>query len=198
MQIKILDKKEDLALCPWVAIDHLLWGTKSIPSTRAKIGFLPGTGFLVKMTCMEKDPQRNHTKPNSMVYRDSAMETFLMIGGEGSVYLNLEMNANGAVLGQLGKERLGRTPLTLEQIESCHCKAEVLKDCWSVEVTIPLSLLEELTDNTDLKAGSQVSLNFYKISEDPAIEHYASYSMIDSEMPNFHLPEFFEPSKLSK
>lgn len=42
-----------------------------------------------------------------------------------------------------------------------------------------------------LDVGSSFWCNFYKISEAAEIEHYASYAPIRTEIPSFHLPEFF-------
>ena len=37
-----------------------------------------------------------------------------------------------------------------------------------------------------------------KFQEDPAVEHYISFSPIDSEKPNFHLPVFLQKRKWNK
>ena len=39
---------------------------------------------------------------------------------------------------------------------------------------------------------------FFKISETPEIEHYASAYPINSTEPNFHLPEFFGTAVIVK
>ena len=199
MRIKILQQAEQLNDCPEFYVDHLLWGTADMPLTKGQIGFLPGRGFLVKMTCMESSPKRVYKEPNSPVCRDSAMEVFLMLDPEDTgnrIYINLEANANGVLLGEYGVSRSGRTFLTEEQIASCDCRAIVEEDNWSIYVTIPLSLLSDVYKEIELIDGTSVYLNFYKISEDPEIEHYASYSPVLSEEPNFHLPEYFEKCEL--
>ena len=199
MKIRILEEASQLKGCPEFYVDHLLWGTADMPLTKGQIGFLPGTGFLVKMTCMESSPKRDYTENNSPVCRDSAMEVFLMPDPQETkkrIYLNLEMNANGVILGEYGVGRSGRTFLTEEQIKSCGCSAHIDPDSWSVQVTIPLSLLNDIYQEVEFIDASSVYLNFYKISEDPEIEHYASYSPVLSEEPNFHLPEYFEKCEL--
>lgn len=67
------------------------------------IGFIPRDGFYLKLVCEETNPLRTYTKANDPVYQDSAMEVFLMFDSEGEkahkgVYINLEMNSNGAFL----------------------------------------------------------------------------------------------------
>ncbi|MFR4916405.1 MAG: carbohydrate-binding family 9-like protein [Coprococcus phoceensis] len=51
--------------------------------------------------------------------------------------------------------------------------------------------LEKICDLEAIKSGKIFYCNFYKISEDPEIEHYGAYAPIGSETPNFHLPVFF-------
>lgn len=199
MNIPILQQAGQLSECPEFYVDNLLWGTADMPFTKGQIGFLPDTGFLIRMTCMEADPKRDYTENNSPVCRDSAMEAFFMADPEKTgkrLYLNLEINANGAVLAQYGTFRSGRSFFSEEEIEACHCHTSSKDSSWSVEITLPLSVLERIYPRLELTEDSIVYMNFYKISEDPEIEHYASYSPVLSEEPNFHLPEYFEKCRL--
>ncbi len=63
---------------------------------------------------------------------------------------------------------------------------------------LPVSILEEIYGPLHLEEGSTFTCNFYKISETKEIEHYASYSPILSEIPSFHLTEFFETAIITK
>ncbi|MFR4989226.1 carbohydrate-binding family 9-like protein [Anaerotruncus colihominis] len=56
---------------------------------------------------------------------------------------------------------------------------------------MPEALLASQLGRAPFSPGGQFFCNFYKISESPDIEHYASFSPVDSEKPNFHLPECF-------
>ena len=117
MNIKIIDKKDQFARCETFEITHLLWGTKAIPTTYGKIACWKDHGFLVEMTCEEKDPLRTYTKMNDPVSLDSGMEAFLSFWADHTpLYVNVEMNANGAALMQYGTERADRTFFTEEQI----------------------------------------------------------------------------------
>lgn len=195
----MIEHQNQLHTCPTFSVGHLLWGTTRIPATRGRIGFLPSEGFLLEMTCEERDPKRTFTASNAPVYKDSAMEAFFQFfpdGKENGIYLNFEMNACGALLAMYGDSRTDRTLLTEEQIRRCHCRAQIGEDCWSVRLTVPLPLLEEIYGDLALTEGSTFSCNFYKISEDPAIEHFASYAPVISEVPDFHRPECFELSTI--
>ena len=61
------------------------------------------------MVCEEKDPLRTYTEDFDPVYRDSAMEAFFQFIPEQEVYLNFEVNANGALLAAYGPSRVYRS-----------------------------------------------------------------------------------------
>jgi len=107
------------------------------------------------------------------------------------------MNANGALHAKYGRGRRGRTPLTPEELQAFACRAQMEPDCWRVRLTVPLTLLEQVCGRDPLTPGALFWCNFYKISESPQIEHYASYSPIDSPNPNFHRPSCFAPARLA-
>lgn len=200
MRVQIIKNPNELHTCPLFSISHLLWGTKAIPATYGRIAFLPSVGFLVEMTCEESDPLRTYTENNSAVYIDSAMEAFFQFfpdGKSNGIYLNFEMNANGALLAMHGASRTDRTLFTADQIQRCHCTAHISETSWSVSLTVPLSILEEIYGDLALTEGSTFSCNFYKLAEDSTIEHFASYAPVISEVPNFHKPECFEVSTLT-
>lgn len=73
---------------------------------------------------------------------------------------------------------------------SARPRAQLGAQSWSVELTVPEALSLPIGARA-IFAGGQFFCNFYKISESPDIEHYASFSPVDSEKPNFHLPECF-------
>lgn len=70
------------------------------------------------------------------------------------------------------------------------------KDHWTMSLLIPEKFLKEVCDYLPDGSGKEIYCNFYKISEDPAVEHYISFSPIDSEKPNFHLPVFFAKAEV--
>lgn len=184
-------------------VEQLLWGTKAIPKTYGYLGFVPGDGFYLKMVCEERDPLCTYETDQDPVYRDSAMEVFLQFdsdkyrGGQ-EIYANFEMNAYGALLAAYGEGRTYRSYFGKEEMKAFACKAVKEEDRWSVSLKIPLAILEKIYGPLSLGEGSTFRCNFYKISETEEIEHYASYSPIKTEVPDFHLPEFFATAKLSE
>ena len=205
MKVEIINEWYELEKTVPFRVRHLLWGTKQIPETYGYLGYKEQEGLFLKMICEEKDPLRACRNDQEPVYRDSAMEAFFMFfpkgngraDGRDGVYINLEMNANGALLAEYGKGRSGRVPFPQSVMEKFACKADVGKDRWSVCIVIPESVLEFVYGEIPLGKGSSFCCNFYKISENTQIEHYASYAEIDTEHPDFHRPEFFAHAKIT-
>ena len=117
---------------------------------------------------------------------------------ETPLYVNVEMNANGATLIQYGTERTDRTFFTEEQIKICQPQAVIEKNCWKTCFFLPLELLEEIGGPIPQIAGTKIACNFYKVCEGGNAEQiqYASYSPVDVPEPDFHRPEFFETGEL--
>lgn len=203
MKVGIIQNEAQLEALEPFYVDKLLWGTKSVPKTYGYIGFVPGDGFCLKMVCEEKDPLRRYSKDMEPVYRDSAMEAFFLFesrrGNLGSLpYINLEANANGALLAAYGQERLYRSYFSRKEYRQFKCRAEIREDDWTFSIKLPIRVLERVYGPLDLGEGSSFTCNFYKISETKEIEHYASYARIESEVPSFHLPEFFERAVITR
>ncbi len=196
MTVEVIGSKQELEDVEPFYVEQLLWGTQSIPKTYGYLGFVPEEGFCLKMVCEEKDPLRTYENMMDPVYRDSAMEAFFQFEPErqnrgSAIYLNFEVNANGAMLAAYGSGRTYRTFFTKEEMEEFGCSARIEEDCWSFQLFIPLRILDEIYGPLNLGRGSRFTCNFYKISESKEIEHYASCFPIRSEIPSFHMPEYF-------
>lgn len=196
IEVKIIDGAEKLMELEPYQVEYLLWGTKEIPKTYVYLGFVPGDGLYLKMVCEEKNPLRTYVNDQDPVYRDSAMEAFLQFEtgrerGTQETYLNFEVNANGALLVAYGTGRTYRTYFGKDEMKLFQNKAQVLEDRWIADVRVPVSVLEKVYGPLHLGDGSVFYCNFYKISETQEIEHYASYFPIKTEIPSFHLPEYF-------
>ena len=194
MLVKIIKKKENLDQVLPFYIENLLWGTVSIPETRGYLGFVEGEGFYLKMICQESDPRREYYEDNDPVYQDSAVEAFLQF--DDKHYINLEMNANGALLAAFGAGRENRRYFTSSELEKFECRAECREAEWEVSVSLPLSVIESAFGAAKLGRGSSFACNFYKISETAEIEHYGSYAPVRTPVPDFHRPEFFAAARI--
>lgn len=200
----INDKREIDSLKPF-AVSNCLWTCKVTPVTEARIGFIPSEGFAVKMRCFEKNPLTRFKNHMDMVCMDSAMEFFLCLPHfekddraafkpyDDCLYMNFEMNSSGALYSKYGFGRKGRTALTSEERNLCSPCADVYDSFWDMTLFLPLSLIKKIYGIDNFKKGDRIWCNFYKISQEPSIEHYMAFSPIDSPSPNFHLPGFFAP-----
>lgn len=195
MIVEVIGSEKELEDVEPFHVEQLLWGTKSIPKTYGYLGFVPEEGFYLKMVCEEDEPLRTYENVLDPVYRDSAMEAFFQFEperGRGSaIYLNFEVNANGALLAEYGSGRAYRTHFTKEELEEFGCRAAVEEGRWSFRMHIPLGILDDIYGALNIGKGSRFTCNFYKISEAKEIEHYASCFPIRSEIPSFHMPEYF-------
>lgn len=190
--VKTINTIEQIKDCPVFQINHQMWTKKVSPKAYGQIAYLENYGIIIGMTAQESNPLRTHTKKDSPVYQDSALEAFLDFAPQQPEkgYFNFEMNANGAMLSEFGvskkrKKLSGLTSFTAD------CSARIEENSWSVLLKIPLELINDFYGITSLQQGDMFACNFYKISEDPSIEHYISYSPIDNPTPNFHLPKYF-------
>lgn len=197
-QVKRICEKNQIESCEQFAINHYLWANTCKPKAYGWLGYLEGQGLYVKLVCEEKDPVRHYKNNRDRVCEESAMEFFLAFADEGQpvsndgMYINFEMNANGALYSKVGRGRKNRQFISEELCQEIGCKAVVEEEKWSLEMLIPETFLKEVSDFERIKAGNPFYFNFYKISENKDIEHYGSYTMIDSETPNFHLPVCFK------
>lgn len=189
----ILDKSE-LNNCPIFHVDCYNWGGDYRPVTYGRLAYLKGKEFIVQMTCEEKDPLRTFYHDEDPVFQDSAMEAFFDFAPDSgkNTYVNIEMNANGAMLNRFGQKPPGRQVFTNFTTAPCTCQATIAEDAWTVEAHISLQYVKDLFGKGHFEPGDIIRCNFYKIclSKLP-IEHYGSYTPIDSPTFNFHLPEFF-------
>ena len=197
-----IQRKEDIEHCEKFEIRQYMWDSKVEPVAYGFLGYLEGQGLFVKMICEESNPKREHKNHRERVCEDSAMEIFLAFAEEEEIlsndcmYLNFEFNANGAMYVKYGKGRKNRQFITEEQSEMIRCKATIEEDRWSIEAVLPELLLREVCDFEKIKNGNMFYFNFYKISESDEILHFGSYSPIEIDTPNFHVPIYFAETQI--
>lgn len=195
--IKRIKSRDEIERCNRFDVNNFMWNSKKEPKTYGWMGYVEDEGFFVKMVCEEKDPKRTYTKPQDPVYIDSAMEIFLAFLEDGEelsndcMYTNFEINSLGAMLANYGKGRNDRKQVTEEQYKATGVKSVIEDDKWYLEVLYPLNYLRTVCDIDKVIEGKEFYCNFYKIAEGEEIEHYGSFSPIESEKPNFHMPICF-------
>jgi hypothetical protein len=141
-------------------------------------------------------------KINGPVWQDSAVEFFFAPdSAKPLLYFNLETNCGGTPLMHYNtvprKESKKLSDDDIKLIEIAHSLPEIIDPeisepvTWTLEYKIPLSLLEKYAAVTRPGKGVLWRANFYKIGENSTNPHYITWSKIENQKPNFHLPQFF-------
>lgn len=195
--IRKINTKNDIEKCDLFEINNYQWKNVQTPKAYGYAGYLEGKGIYVQFICEEENPKRAYTKDRDRVCEDSAVEVFMAFPEKDEelsnnvMYINFEMNANGVMYSKFGKGRKGREFISEEICKKSNCHVDMEENKWVLTVTIPEEFLQEVCDWNGILKGEPFYCNFYKISESPEIEHYGSFSRIESETPNFHLPIYF-------
>lgn len=185
MDYSVLNIKDphDICKCKICPICNYNWGGSYRPRSYAQLAMLDPNRLLVHMWAEEASPAAVYTHHQDPVYLDSALEFFIRLP-DSDTYYNFEINSNGALLAQSGTSKDGRKPLSALHLKSVECRTEKKPDDWHVYLTVPLNTLSP-------DVPDHFFFNFYKIKESPGNTHFASYTPIISDAPNFHLPQFF-------
>lgn len=194
-QVKRIKEKNQIEQCEPFSINQYMWNSKQEPKAYGWMGYIEGEGLFVKMVCEETNPKREYKNHKDPVYKDSTMEVFLAFPeghlSNDCMYTNFEINSNGAMLANYGEGRQGRQFITDAQYEQTGVKSTIEEDKWYLEVLFPESYLNQICNFHEIKEGKTFYCNFYKIAESEEIQHFGSYSPIESPTPNFHLPVCF-------
>ncbi len=139
---------------------------------------------------------------NGPVWEDSCVEFFFSPDTSfPEKYFNLEINCGGTALMHYnviaGKDITELETNDIEKIEIAHSLPQIIDPeitepvTWTIEYRIPLALLEKYSHVTYPKSGINWKANFYKIAENSSNPHYLTWSVVNNEIPDFHLPQFF-------
>ena len=144
--------------------------------------------LLVRL-CSDAPPARAvNREPNSPVWQDSCLECFL--GGEYGYYVNLEANANSALLAAVGPDRHARQPLRTSPFSTPEVRSAPCSGGWEAVFTVPAGLLEAYFGFSP-EPGETLRANFYACGDLTPRPYYAAWSPVNTPSPDFHRPEFF-------
>jgi hypothetical protein len=133
-------------------------------------------------------------RTNEPVYQDSCVEFFISFD-EGATYYNFEFNCIGTVLAGYGRGRTDRQWLSGDVLDTINTQSTVLRKGkdrmpqWELTVVLPLKVFT--FQNIDSLQGQQARANFYKCGDHLPVPHFLAWSNIESDSPDFHLPQFF-------
>jgi len=154
--------------------------------------------FLVEdrfVRCITKDI-------NGPVWEDACVEFFFSPDiNFPERYFNLEINCGGTPLMHFntipGKDIRMLEVDDIRTIKIAHSLPQVIdpeiaqRVTWTVEYRLPLALPEKYSNVTHPRSGISWKANFYKIAENSSNPHYLTWSVVENDKPNFHLPQFF-------
>ncbi len=184
---------EDWSDVPCAVIDQYAWSDAYMPAAYAQLVKIQGYGFGLRMVCRESNPRAVYTEYNQPIYTDSCLEFFASWDCAQTKYLNMEMNANGALLSCVGKDRYERTPVLDACGELPLVQGFVNKGEWGIVARIPFSVIKGVygIDADAFEPGYTFMGNFYKCGDQTDVPHYGSWSRVGTEKPDFHRPEYF-------
>jgi LAS superfamily LD-carboxypeptidase LdcB len=143
----------------------------------------------VHLGAKEKDIRAENEKPLSAVNEDSCLELFFMPEG-GDRYLNFEVNPNGCMHYQVGRDRTDRLSLYREDEKRFFdIKTDRTKDGWEVFYRIPVGFIDEFYPG--YRFGGLMKANVYKCGDKTKHKHYLSWNPVTCSNPDFHRPEDF-------
>ena len=178
---------------PWQKLDYL-------PKSEVRVLYDDAHLYLL-FSCVERYIKATHVGHQTEVWLDNCVELFTSPSPDLSEpYFNFEFNCLGSILLGVGKERIGRVPVSVKEIEGIACKATFqepvdLQDesekTWYLEVAIPFALISRHSGAAAPQPGTVWRANFNKCSESTKAIHHATWAKVETKDPDFHRPEFF-------
>jgi hypothetical protein len=141
-------------------------------------------------------------KTNDKVWQDSCVEFFFTPGNDTTIgYFNLEINCKGVFLFKFHNRRTKNEGFVdstdLCKIDIAHSLKENVEEektnrlVWTIEYSIPVSILGKYMKIENPTQGTQWKANFYKCGDMTSHPHWLTWAPVNYPKPRFHLPEFF-------
>jgi len=178
-------KRNELAHAPWKEYAY-------VPIVEFAIAYADDAVFL-KYYVNEKSIRAINNEINSAVWEDSCVEFFISFD-EGASYYNFEFNCIGAILVGYGTGKQNRKLLPATLISKVKYQSMIDNHAenginWEITVSIPKNLF--CFNEINNFKGLNCKANFYKCGDNLPTPHFIAWANIKSEVPNFHLPDFF-------
>ena len=146
----------------------------------------------VHMWAEEQDIRATYTAEDLLAnpFEDSCLEFFLSPVADDARYLNFEFNPNCALCNEIGAQKQDR-PRLLPTSETLNASSSRTPDGWEITYQVPFDYIRTLYPAFNPEPGMRMRGNFYKCGNLTANKHYLAWNHVDSETPNFHVPESF-------
>lgn len=179
---------------PVAPLDCCAWGGSYRVYGQAQLVLLRDVGFVCRLQCEEQAPVARYQTYFSPVYQDSCMEFFCAFDQNSEKYLNVEMNAKGTCLCEIGTNRHDRVDASENgTVPPVKVEPFAQRTSWSLLLTIPFVTLTRLFGVTQqtFVPGYQFRGNFYKCGDASTAVHYTMWNPVRTPAPDFHQPSFF-------
>lgn len=191
---------------PWKDIEPLLvsqyMGDEPTlkPRVQAKVAYDEQAVYVI-FKVADRYVKSTRTEYQDPVYKDSAVEFFFSPSGDSSNgYFNLEVNCGGTALFRFKSKDKEKTPIpqsVFKHVQIAHSLPKTVDPeiqdqvTWTLEIRLPIHILEPYYDISHPESGAKWRANFYKIADESSHPHYLTWSKVVHPKPNFHLPEYF-------
>lgn len=186
-----VDGEPDWDAVPSVDIDNQQWLDPVDVAAHAQLCY-DDEAFYVRMWAEEADIRAEYPRTDLLAntYEDSCLEFFISPVPGDARYMNFEFNPNCAVGAQIGTTKTDRTRLvrTDDPYQAVSTRTD---DGWEITYRIPFDLIRSFYPDFSVESGMVLHGNFYKCGNLTVKKHYLSWNPIESDTPNFHVPECF-------
>lgn len=186
-----VDGEPDWDALPVLDIDSQQWLDPVDITAHAQLAYGEDALF-VRMWAEEENVRAEYPESDVLAntYEDSCLEFFISPVADDARYLNFEVNPNCAFGVQIGTVKENRTRLIPPE-GTFSATSERTEDGWEVVYEVPYEFIRTFYPDFTVESGEVLRANFYKCGNLTVQKHYISWNPVDSEMPNFHLPESF-------
>jgi hypothetical protein len=171
------------------------------PETRVKLQYDNDNVYVI-FKVLDKYVKAVEKDINGKICLDSCVEFFFSPGPDTDRgYFNFEANCNGVFLFEYHTDR-GKIndfvkPEDYKRIKIVHSlernvEQEISEPVeWSVEYSIPISVLNKYMKVEKPAPGVNWRANFYKCADKTSHPHWLTWAPVNYPKPKFHLPEYF-------
>lgn len=169
-------------------IDQYPWKSVERPAAPKVLVRLLHTdaALFVRFDIWEKNIRAVYDKPNAPVCRDSCVEFFFCPCAADERYFSFEINPLGALLIGLGT---GGSDIIYLKDDRRLFRIETLRerDFWQVAYTIPFAFIRRYYSDI----SGEMRGNFMKCADRSKTPHHGCWNRIGTEIPVFHVPQYF-------
>lgn len=165
------------------------------PKTFAKL-YVFENSLCAELKCYEENPKAVFTKRDEPIWCDSCLEFFVKPFLFKDEYINIETNANGVFLSEIGKGKTDRVYIKLFTDLAPDVSAFKSEDAdgrfWSVKIRLTADFLSSVYQiNSEEVRFDNVFCNFYKCGDECETPHYIAFNPVTTLPPGFHNPDCF-------